>query len=405
MRTTSRRRLAFWGAIGVVVAGAGAVAVMPRRVPVDLVTVTRGPLTVTLDHEGQTRVRERFVVSAPLPGRVQRIELRPGDRVVANQTIVATFLPASAPLLDARSRAEAQARVKAAEAAVERAKAERDQARAMSDHAKREQERARRLFADGLMTAQARQAAEAEALVRLRALDAAESAVLGASHEVDTARAALIESGSQGTPARRSSPTLTLRSPIDGVVLRRLHESEAVVPQGEPLLEVADVSALEIIADYLSTDAVRIRAGMPALIEQWGGSAPLRATVDRVEPAGFLKVSALGVEEQRVWVVLKLDDPRAAWQTLGDGYRVEARVVVWDRRDSVLAPTSSLFRRGDGWAVFAVDRGVARLRPVAVGQRNGVSAEVISGLTPGARVIAYPPDGMADGASVIERGR
>jgi HlyD family secretion protein len=403
MRTRIGRRAAVWGGIGLIIVGAGVVAMMPRRVPVDLTTIGPGPLTVTIDHEGQTRVRERFVVSAPLPGRVQRIELRPGDRVIANETVVATFVPMPASLLDPRSRAEAHARVKGAEAALERAQAERDQASAQREHADAEQERARGLFAAGLTTLQTRQTAETEALVRQRVLDGAESAVRAAADDVEVARAALIEPGRGGADAGGSRAVLTLRSPIDGVVLRRLRESEAVVPQGEALLEVADLSALEIIADYLSTDAVRIRAGMLAFVEQWGGGAPLRAKVDRVEPAGFLKVSALGVEEQRVWVVLALEDPRAAWQTLGDGYRVEARVVVWEQPDSILAPTSSLFRRGDGWAVFVVDGGVAHVRSVVVGERNGASAEVTSGLVPGERVIVYPPDGIDEGVRISER--
>ncbi len=413
MKKTTKRRLAFWGLIGVVTVGAGVVAMMPRPVAVDLARVTRGPLTVTLDHEGQTRVRERFTVSAPLPGRVLRIELRPGDPVVANRTVLATFLPATSPLLDARSRAEAQARVKAAEAALERAKAEREAASAQSEQANRERDRARGLFTDGLATAQARQAAESEAIVRQRAVEAAESAVRAAAHDVETARAALLDPGGRTAPAlpgpnpgpaSGSAPTVTLRSPIDGLVLRRLHESEAVVPQGEPLVEVADVSSLEVIADYLSTDAVRITPGMPALVEQWGGDTPLEATVRRVEPSGFMKVSALGVEEQRVWVVMDLVDPPARWPSLGDGYRVEARVIVWSARNVITAPTGALFRRGGGWAAFVVERERARLRPVTIGQRNGLSVQIAAGLRPGEKVIVHPPDSIAEGVRVAERG-
>ena len=186
-------------------------------------------------------------------------------------------------------------------------------------------------------------------------------------------------------------------------MLERNHESEAEVPQGEPLVTVGDTSALEVIADFLSTDAVRIAPGMPVLIDQWGGSAPLSAVVHRVEPSGFTKVSALGVEEQRVWVVIRFEDPLAAWRALGDGYRVEARVVIWQAADVVTAPASSLFRRGDGWAVFVVDDGVARLREVSVGQRNGTIAQIVSGLKPGARVIVYPPDTVSDGTKVTAR--
>ncbi len=405
MNRTSRRRLVFWGGIGIVVVGAVAAALAPRAVPVDFAPVGRGPITVTLDHEGRTRVRERFVVSAPLAGRVLRIELQPGDPVVANRTVLATFLPGASPLLDTRPRAEAQSRATAAEAVLERAKAERDQAKAQSDFAESERERTRGLYQTGLATAQAEQAAAADALARRRALEAAESAVQAAAHDLDTARAALIEPGASSSRGDAGRATLTLRSPIDGVVLRRLHESETVVPQGEPLVEVADVSALEVIADYLSTDAVQIRPGMPALIDQWGGGSALRGRVRRVEPSAFLKVSALGVEEQRVWVVIEFEDPHAAWQALGDGYRVEARVVIWEQPNVVKAPVSSLFRRGQGWAVFVVEDGRARVRDVQVGRRNGVAAEIVSGLAPGDRVVVHPPDTVAEGVRVTERGQ
>jgi HlyD family secretion protein len=227
--------------------------------------------------------------------------------------------------------------------------------------------------------------------------------VRAATHDVEAARAMLVEPGSRAARSTAGGTTLTLRSPIDGVVLERLHESEAVVPQGEPLVTVADTSALEVIADFLSSDAVRIRPGMRALIDQWGGSQPLDAAVRRVEPAGFLKVSALGVEEQRVWVVLDFKDPGSAGLALGDGYRVEARVIVWEGRSVVKAPVSSLFRRGDGWAAFVDDGAVARERPVRIGHRDGTFAEVLSGLAAGARVVVYPPDSVSDGTRITAR--
>lgn len=403
MKKTTRRRIAFWGVIGIVVVGAGIVAVMPKAIPVDMATVARGPMTVTLDHEGKTRVRERFVVSAPVSGRVLRIELRPGDAVVANQTVLATMRPGTSALLDTRTRIEAQSRVKAAEAMAGQARAARDQARTQSEFANTERERTKNLAAQGLVTPQARQAADTEAVARQGALEAAEAAVQAAQHDVETARATLLEPGT--TTARDGGRAeLVVRAPVNGVVLQRLHESEAPVAQGEPLLEVADLSALEVIADFLSTDAVRIEPGMPVLIDGWGGRGSLNGRVNRVEPGGFLKVSALGVEEQRVWVVVNFTEPRSAWQALGDGYRVEARVVVWSRDNVIEAPTSALFRRGDSWAVFAVENGVARLRRVEVGQRNGVMAEILSGLKAGDQVVVYPPDEVTDGVRVSQRG-
>jgi HlyD family secretion protein len=383
----------FWGGLALLAAAVVAVALMPTPIAVDTAVVERGPMSVTLDHEGRTRVPERYVVL--------RIGLEPGDRVRAGETVVATFRPAAATMLDARTRAELAARVKAAEAGQMRARAERDRVETEAEFAISERDRARNLESMGLVTEQARQAAEAEAAARGRALEAAESAVTAAAADLAAARAALIEPG--GGASGSGGPTLSLRSPIDGVVLRRVHESETTVPQGEPLLELGDTSSLEVVADYLSTDAVRIKAGMPALIEGWGGEG-LRGRVERVEPSGFLKVSALGVEEQRVWVVIDFADPRAASEALGDGYRVEARVVVWEKDAVVTVPVSSLFRDGGQWAVFAVEGGRARARHVTVGQRNGVRAEIASGLQPGERVIVHPPDTVEDGARVAGRG-
>jgi HlyD family secretion protein len=400
--TTTRRRLLFWGSIAVVLVAAPILALRPRPVPVDLAAVSTGPLAVTLDHEGRTRVHDRYMVSAPVAGRVLRINLRPGDRVVANQTVIATFLPGASPLLDARTQAEAESRVRAADAMLQQARAQREQLRVQANHAAQEQERARGLAQIGLMTAEARQAAEADAAARQRAVEAADAAVSAATHEVETARAALLEPGA-GSRAQASGPTITLRSPVDGVVLNRVHESETIVPQGEPLVEIGNTSRLEVVADFLSTDAVKMQPGMRVLIDQWGGPAPLDGVVSRVEPAGFMKVSALGVEEQRVWVVIDFNDPAAAGRVLGDGYRVEARVVTWENAKAVKVPTSALFRRGDGWAAYIDDGGVARTRAVKIGHQTGVEAEVVSGLASGERVVVYPPDGVADGVKIAQR--
>jgi len=406
MKSAGRRRLAAWGAVGVCVVGALVVAVLPRAVEVDTAVVDRGRLAVTLDHEGRTRVHDRYTVSAPLPGRVLRIELRPGDPVRAGDTVLATLAPAAPALLDARSLAEGESRVRAAEAALARARAEQELAQVAARFAESEARRIRGLADQGVASAQQLDSAEAEARTRARALDAAVAAVDVAGRDVETARAALVQ------PARTilwdsasGQQVLSLRSPIDGVVLQRFQESEAVVPQGQPLVEVADLSTLEVIADFLSADAVRIRAGMPALIEQWGGGAALNGRVARVEPSGFLKISALGVEEQRVWVVIAFDDPRGAWEALGDGYRVEARVIVWERADILRVPTSSIFREGADWAAFVVEAGRARARRLRIGERNGTAAEVVEGLKAGDRIVVHPSDRVADGVRVAERGR
>jgi HlyD family secretion protein len=241
--------------------------------------------------------------------------------------------------------------------------------------------------------------------VQLRARTAAETlrsadfAVSNARYELEVAQASLLQAQGGGSGGQ----AITLRSPIDGVVLQRLRESEAIVPPGEPLMEIADPAQLEIVSDYLSTDAVRIRRGQPVLIEQWGGDRALAGRVRRVEPFGFTKISALGVEEQRVNVVIDFEDVREAWEALGDGYRVEVRVITWDEGDVLKVPTSSLFRDGAAWAVYAVTLNTAALTHVEIGQRNGLEAQIITGLSAGDQVIAYPSDAIADGVEVVAR--
>ncbi len=375
-----------------------AVGFWPSAAPVELAPATRGPLRVTVDEEGETRVRDRFVVSAPVAGRALRVELEPGDIVRRGETVVATFLPAAAVPLDARSRAEAEAAVAAARAALGSTRAERERAQAALALARSELVRHRELAAQRIVSRQALEAKETEARAAEEALRAAEFAVASATHQGEMAGARLLPAGATG-PAR----PFAIRSPIDGVVLKRLRESEAVVPAGEPLLELGDPRRLEIVSDLLSTDAVKVRPGAPVLLEQWGGDHPIRARVRRVEPSGFVKVSALGVEEQRVNVVMDFEDPLGAWSALGDGYRVEVRIVVWEGDGVLKVPTSSLFRRGDDWAVFAVSGGRTEMRVVEVGRRNGAFAEVVSGLREGEPVVLHPSDSLRDGSRVARR--
>ncbi len=402
------RRLLIWGGSAVVLAVIGW-SLVPDPLPADFATAERGLLRVTIDEEGETRVRDRFVVSAPLAGRVLRIELEPGDPVQAGDTVLATFQPTDPVLLDARSRAEAEARVKAAESAIGRARADLDRTRAELKKAAADLERARRLAGEEIVSAEQLETAELDHDTRTKAVRAAEFAVRTTTYDLEVARASLVEPG-QGNDTREP---ILLRSPIDGVVLRRLRESESVVPAGEPLLEVGDPADLEIVSDLLSTDAVQVRRGQKVLVEQWGGEGPLHGVVRRVEPSGFMKVSALGVEEQRVNVLVDFEDPREAWQALGDGYRVEVRIVTWEEEDVLAVPTSSLFRHGvasegrpgeSGWAVFAVEDGMAVLREVEIGMRNGLAAEVLNGLDDGQQVIVHPSDSIEDGVKVEERG-
>jgi len=401
MKPTTKRRIWFWGILGAVgLALIWAAVLAPRRVPADFVPVVRGPMKVTLDHEGKTRVRDRFVVSAPLPGRVLRIELEPGDTVVAGETELAVFQPSDPILLDARSRAEAEARVRATRAALDRARADRERASAEHEFASKELERSRRLAEEGVVSTELLDGKESEAKARTEALQAAEAAVRTVLHELEMAQARLVE---PGEAAARSGSVIRLRSPVDGVVLRRERESEAVVQAGEPLLVVADPRNLEIEADYLSSDAVKIRPGMQARIEQWGGGEDLEGQVRRVEPYGFMKVSALGVEEQRVNVIIDFTGPAEDRVGLGDGYRVEVRVIVWAGEDVLQVPAGSLFRSGEDWAVFVVEEGRARLRTLEIGRLNGLAAQVLDGLREGDQVIAHPSEQIADGVRVEPR--
>jgi HlyD family secretion protein len=389
-----------WTVAAVIVAPLLAWTLWPRPERVDIVTATRGSLAVTLDEEGETRVRERFIVSAPVAGRLLRIELEPGDPVVADETVLATFQPRDSTLLDARSRAGAEQEVRALEAELERTKHDRAKAEAELSFAKRDCSRARRLADEGVSSEEQLDEAELGELRAMEQVSAAEHAVESATHRLAQARAHLLNIGN---PHRKGDDPISIRAPVDGVVLTRKRESEAVVAAGEQLLEVGDPQDLEIVADYLSRDAVRIRPGARALIERWGGEQALEAEVRRVEPSGFTKVSALGVEEQRVNVILDLVTPAEQRTGLKDGFRVETRIVVGECEDVVTVPTGSLFRRGEKWAVFVVEGGKALVRDVEVGARTAERAEMRSGLEEGERVVAHPGDRIGDGVRVVER--
>ena len=384
--------------LGVVVLAAILIwAFRPAPVSADFARVERGPLRVTVDEEGRTRVRDRYVVSAPVPGRMLRIELEPGDPVAASKTVVARFQPTDPALLDVRTRAELEARVRAAEASLGGARAERARVQAELTFARSELERTKSLVAGGAVAQRELEAAAQRAAALERALESAEFAIRTAEHQLELARASLTQ-----TRAGRAAP-IPLYSPVDGVVLRVLQESEGVVPTGQPLLEIGNLQDLEIVTDLLSSAAVAVQPVQNVLIEQWGGGYPLEGRVRRVEPSGFTKISALGVEEQRVNVLIDFEQPQEPHAGLGDGYRVEVRIVVWSRDDVLKVPTSSLFRDGEGWAVYKVIDGAARLQEVEIGQRSGLEAEVLSPLSVGDQIVVYPSDAIQDGVSVVPR--
>lgn len=380
-----------------VLAAIGYWAFRPAAVPADFATVERGSLEVTVNEEGRTRVRDRYVVSAPVPGRMARIELEPGDPVTARKTLLAQFQPSDPALLDVRTRAELEARVKAADSALGGARAERERLRAELAFAQAELKRARQLVAENVISAREMDVAERQAQTVERAVQSADFGVRTAEYQLQQARASLTQSqGGRGI-------AIPLYSPVNGVVLRRLQESAAVVPAGTPLLEVGDIRDLEIVSDLLSSAAVRVRPGQPVLIEQWGGDRPLKGRVRRVEPSGFTKISALGVEEQRVNTIVDFDDPAEERPAIGDGYRVEVRIIVSARENVLKVPVSSLVRHGADWAVYAVDNERAVRRAVEIGERNGLEAEVTSGLSGDERIIVYPSDAIADGVKVTAR--
>ena len=393
MRVLKRIRLL----IGVlIVAAIVTLAMWPEAVTVDVATATMGPMQVSIDEDGETRVRQRFVISAPVAGRVDRIELEPGDPVTREKTVVARMAPVSSSLLDPRTRAELNAAVEAARAAVGQAQAERERATAALERVRSSEARQRALFDGGAIPRDTLEAAQTEVQTAEEAARAAGFAVQGAEYQLQQARARL------QTP-QRSGAAIEIRSPIDGVVLKRFRESSAVVTPGEPLLEIGDARQIEIVADLLSTDAVRVAPGAEVLIEQWGGGHTLRGRVRRVEPSGFMKVSALGVEEQRVNVIIDFADPSTG-RALGDGYRVEVRIITWQEANALTVPAGCLFRQHDGWAVFVVEDGIARLQAVQLGQRNQNVGQILSGISAGQTLVLHPPDTLTDGMRVTMSG-
>lgn len=377
-------------------------AFRPQPVPVDLAVIRRGEMTVTIDGDGRTRVREVYAVSAPVPGRVLRIERHVGDAVVANKTLLARIEPGDPSFLDRRAQAQAQAAVKAAEAALELAEAEQARAEAELDFARAELDRAEQLARRGNVSQRDLDRAKLELRTRSAALSTAAATVEMRRFELETARAALIQPGGREGGEGGQDCCIEVYSPVDGRVLRVIQESEGVVAAGASLLEVGDPGALEVVVDLLSDDAVRVREGAPVAIMGWGGGR-LAGRVTRVEPYAFTKTSALGVEEQRVNVLVDFTDSPERWQALGHGYRVEAGILDWRGTDVLVLPLGALFREGKDWAVFAVEDGVARLRRIEIGHRNGQEAELLGGLAEGDAVVLHPGDRIADGIAVLSR--
>lgn len=399
MRMTVRRIAIVAGVI--LTAAVVVWAVMPGAVPVETAIVTKGKFVASVDEDGKTRVRERYVVAAPLAGRLGRIRFKAGDQMKVDDA-VATITPSPAPLMDPRTRQEVEERLGAAEANLERAKAVVERARAQSNQANTDLKRTRTLADRGAATAQALEHAELAVRLADRDLRAAEFLDHAAEHELSQMRA-LLARYSGDSNVNEPAESWSVAAPVSGVVLRVAQESETIVQPGTPLLDVGDPHDLEIVVDVLSTDAVEIRPGADVTIVHWGGQAALSGRVRRVEPAAFTKISTLGVEEQRVNVLVDITSPAEDWARLGDAYQVDTQITVFTQDDAAIIPAGALFRHGDQWNVFIVKDGRAQTRDVRVVRRSGRLAAIASGLKEGEVVIVYPSDRVASGVRVQAR--
>lgn len=374
-------------------------AFAPRPIEVEVAAADRGPFETVIAEDGRTRLRQRYAVSAPLTGRLERLTLEPGDTVAAG-AVVATLVPTLAPLLDARTQRELAERVQGAQANLARATSQAEAARVALAQAGSAQQRSSQLAAQGFVSPIQAENDQLAVAAAQKSLDAATAGRHVAEHELGMARAALVAASGAADVGRR----FTVKAPVSGRVLRVLQPSEGVVALGTPLLELGDTAQIEVVAELLTSDALKAVPGSMVRIEDWGGPAPLAGRVRAVEPAAFTKVSALGVEEQRVLVRIDLAGAPAQWAALGDGFRVGVRIVTRRVEDALRVPVSAVFPRPEGgMGVFLVQGGRARIAPVTVGARNGQHAWLQQGPEPGATVIVYPPAAVTDGARVKVR--
>jgi HlyD family secretion protein len=393
---------------GALLAAMLAYAFWPRPVMVDIGRTERAPMVVTIDEEAKTRVRNAYVVSAPIAGRLLRVEVEPGDAVQGGETIIARMLPLPPSALDIRTREQARAAVGAAEAALRVARADLNKSIADKDLADLDLDRIRKLQKKGIVAQAELDRAEQAWRSANASLDTAKAAISMREADLANVRARLISFSETPVPGNSVADTeddaIPLTAPVPGRILQVMQKSETTLAAGSPILEIGDISNdLEIVVELLSTDAVQVSAGNRVIIDRWGKPYPLSGIVERVEPWGFTKFSALGVEEQRVNAIIKFTDPLERRESLGHGFRVETRIVVWDAEDALTVPSSALFREKGKWAVFVVVDGRAHFKPIEIGQSNGVHAEILSGLEKGEKLILYPGPGITDGTRVEQR--
>lgn len=390
-------------------------AFMPKPLLVDIGTVTQGPFTLTIDEEARTRVHDTYVVSTPVAGRLQRVNVEPGDMVIGGESLLAQMVPVYASVLDQRTRTQARAAVAAADAALKSAQAQRNSAVANKDVAEADFERQRQLFDKKIISQAAYDLAVRQRRVALAALDGASAAIAMRKAELVQAQAQLLTF--QEKPQEKSkdkqaisNPSqqqhIPIKAPISGRVLTVMQQNETTLPAGVAILEIGNIdNDLEVSVELLSTDAVKVKKGDRVIIDNWGGGTVLNGVIQRVDPRGFTKFSALGVEEQRVEAIIRFTDPPEGnqRQRLGHGFRVEVKIIIWEAEKAIIVPSSALFRHQGKWAAFLVKDGRALLRPVQIGQNNGMSASVVGGLTVGDQVILYPASGLENDSKVAPR--
>lgn len=408
MARRKHSRKVFTLAVVLALAGALAYAFWPRPLLVDIDVVKRQAMVVTINEEGRTQVHNAYVVSTPITGRLLRVAVEPGDSVIRDETVVARMLPTQPAALDVRTREQALATVSSAEAALRVAQADINRARADVELAEGNLARTAKLHANGIASDASLERDETAARLAQANLDTARAAVSMRIADLNNARAMLIgfdDTGSDRGAAGQAEEAIPLYAPSSGVILQVSQQSEITLPAGTPIMEIGDVEEdLEIVAELLSTDAVQVRVGARVIIDNWGGIDSLEGEVARIEPWGFTKYSALGVEEQRVKVTIRFTSPAEARRGLGHGFRVEVRIVTWEDADALTVPSSSLFRAGRDWAVFAVDgEGRARQRSVVVTANNGIVAAIADGVEAGDRIVLYPSATLTEGARVAQR--
>ena len=383
-------------------------AFLPKPLEVDLARAERGPLTVTIDEEGRTRVAESFVVSTPVAGRLLRVQVHAGDAVEGSRTVVAQMRPINPAVLDSRTREQALAAVAAAEAALRVAEANLNAALASEALSEADFERTQRLFESDIESQAALDRARNASQAGRASRETAEAAIAMRQAELANARASLIgfeDSGLANALGDTAGDEIPLYAPIDGRILRVMQESETTLPAGAPILEIGNIeSDLEVVVDLLSSDAVQVDVGDAVILRDWGGSSDLAGEVVRIDPVGITRFSALGVEEQRVQVEIALLSPPEDRAGLGHGYRLEVAIVIWRQEDVLTVPASALFREGGRWALFVHEEGVARLSAVDPGQSDGLRTQVLGGLEAGTEVVLYPSAAVSDGSRIVARG-